>query len=65
MFDAIGGSPAGPNALRVLAGLGHKASRWHLARRLAREGCLDELHQRAENGDDYAQHLLDEITSQS
>jgi hypothetical protein len=65
MFDVISGSPDGPNALRVLADLGHKASRMHLGRRLARAGCLDELRQRAENGDEYAQHWLDEIISQS
>jgi hypothetical protein len=64
MFDVIGGSPAGPNSLRVLADLGHKASRRHLVRSLARAGCLDELRQRAENGDEYAQHWLGEITSQ-
>jgi hypothetical protein len=65
VFDAIGGSPDGPNALRVLADLGHKASRRHLDRRLARAGDVDELRQRAENGDDYAQHHLDEITGRS
>jgi hypothetical protein len=65
MFEVIGGSPVGMNAARVLADLGHKASQAHLARRLAQEGSLDELRQRAENGDEYAQHWLDETGSQS
>jgi hypothetical protein len=39
ILDAAGGaSSAWPNALRVLADFGHKASRMHLARTLAREG---------------------------
>jgi hypothetical protein len=37
----------------------------HLARRLAREGCLDELSQRANHGDGQAQHWLDEARGQS
>ena len=65
IFDVIGGSPAGPNALRVLADLGHIASRHHLDRRLARAGDVDELRRRAENGDDYARYCLDEITGRS
>ena len=65
IFDAVGGSPAGMNSVRVLADLEHKASRWRLARRLAREGNLDELRQRADDGDEYAQHCLDETRGQS
>jgi hypothetical protein len=60
IFDAVGGSAPGDQTLRVLAELGHKASRRHLARRLAREGRIDELRQRAEAGDEYARHMLDE-----
>lgn len=62
IFDAVGGS-AGMNTRRLLADLGHKASRIHLARRLAREGRLDELRQRAEGGDEYAQQWLGEVLS--
>ena len=65
IFDVIGGSPAGPNALRVLADLGHRASQHFLVRSLARAGDVDELRQRAENGDDYAQYWLGEITGRS
>jgi hypothetical protein len=66
ILDAEGGaSSAWMNAVRVLADFGHKASRMHLARSLAREGRLDELRQRAEHGDEYAQHWLDEALSQS
>jgi hypothetical protein len=65
IFDAVGGSPPGRKALRVLADAGHKASRMHLDRLLAREGRLDELRQRAESGDEYAQHWLGEALSQS
>ena len=54
IFGVIGGSPAGPNALRVLANLGHKASRHFLCRCLARAGDVNQLRQRAENGDEYA-----------
>jgi hypothetical protein len=64
IFDAVGGSAPGDQTLRVLAQLGHKASQRHLARRLAREGRLDELRQRAEAGDVYAQHALDEALNQ-
>jgi hypothetical protein len=56
IFDLLGGSPAGMNARRMLADLGHKASQVHLARWLAREGRLDELRQRAASGDEYAEH---------
>jgi hypothetical protein len=67
ILDAAGGasSAAWMNALRVLADFGHKASRRHLARTLAREGRLDELRQRAGHGDEYARHCLDEALSQS
>jgi hypothetical protein len=65
IFDAVGGSPPGMKALRVLADAGHKASRMHLGRLLAREGRLDELRQRADSGDEYAQHWLGEALSQS
>jgi hypothetical protein len=65
IFDVASeeGSP-GMNALRVLAGLGHKTSRSRLAFRLAREGRLDELRRRAEGGDEYARNRLDEASSQ-
>ena len=65
IFDAVGGSPPGMKSLRVLADAGHKASRMRLGRLLAREGRLDELCQRAESGDEYAQHWLGEALSQS
>jgi hypothetical protein len=65
IFDVIGGSPAGPNSLRVLADLGHRASGRFLVRSLARAGDVDELRQRAENGDEYAQYWLGEITGRS
>ena len=61
ILDAAGGASSNwMNAMRVLADFGHKASLSHLARTLAREGRLDELRQRAGNGDEYAQHWLDE-----
>jgi hypothetical protein len=65
IFDATGerGS-AGMNALRVLAGLGDNTSRLRLARRLARDGQLDELRRRADGGDEYARHWLDEAPAQ-
>jgi hypothetical protein len=53
------------NAVRVLADFGHKASRTHLARTLASEGRLDELRQRAEQGDEYAQRWLAKALAQS
>jgi hypothetical protein len=60
ILDAAGGaSSAWPNALRVLADFGHKASRMHLARTLAREGRLEELRQRAGDGDEYARYWLE------
>jgi hypothetical protein len=43
ILDAAGGaSSAWMNSLRVLADFGHKASRVHLARTLAREGGLEQ-----------------------
>ena len=61
ILDAAGGaSSAWMNAVRVLADFGHKASRVHLARTLAREGRLEELRERAGHGDEYARHWLDE-----
>ena len=66
ILDSIAGaSSAWPNAVTVLADFGHRASRRHLARRLAREGRLDELRQRAEQGDEHAQHSLSEALHQS
>jgi hypothetical protein len=57
---AAGANPAGINVLRVLADLGDSNARRRLARLLAREGRLDELRERAENGDDYAGQRLAE-----
>ena len=51
-------NPAGINVLRVVADLGNNSARQRLARLLAREGRLDELRERAENGDDYARQWL-------
>jgi hypothetical protein len=48
---------------RWLADFGHKASQMHLARTLAREGRLEELRQRAGDGDEYARYWLDEALS--
>jgi hypothetical protein len=61
IFDAVGGSPPEIKALRVLADAGHKASRMHLGRLLARDGNLDELRQRADNGDECARHWLEKL----
>jgi hypothetical protein len=47
----------------LLADFGHKASRMHLARTLAGEGRLEELRQRAGDGDEYARYWLDEALS--
>lgn len=55
----------GTDVLRVLADLGDKRGRAWLAWRLAREGHLDELRQRAAGEDKYAQYWLDEALSQS
>jgi hypothetical protein len=66
ILEAAGEGASGSlDVLRVLADLGDKRSRHGLARRLAREGHLDELRQRAISGDEYAQHYLDETLSQS
>src|SRR5712692_9403036 len=54
----------GTDVLRVLADLGDKSARSRLAHRLAREGHLDELRQRSESGDNYAQYWLAETPSQ-
>src|SRR5260370_3673940 len=53
----------GTDVLRVLADLGNKTARARLARRLAREGHLDELRQRAESGDNYARDCVGQHTS--
>ena len=61
ILDAAGGASSNwMNAVRVLADFGHIASRMCLARTLAREGRLEELRQRAGNGDECAQYWLDE-----
>jgi hypothetical protein len=66
ILDAEGGaSSAWMNALRVVADFGHKASRMHLARTLAREGRRDELRRRAGHEDEYARHWLEKPLSQS
>ncbi len=66
IFDAVGGANmpglSGLRVLRVLADLGNKASQAGLARRLASEGRMDELRERAERGDVYAQAWLSEQT---
>ena len=46
---------------RVLADLGSEAAGLGLVRGLAREGMLDELRERAESGDIYAQGWLSEL----
>jgi hypothetical protein len=64
ILEAAGeGASGGLDVLRVLADLGDKRGRALLARRLAREGHLDELRHRAESGDEYAQHWLSEALS--
>ncbi len=64
ILDAAAGANmaglSGLRVLRVLADLGNKAGRAGLARRLVREGRLDELRKRAEGGDFYAQAWLSE-----
>jgi hypothetical protein len=64
VLDAAAGANTpglrGLRVLRVLANLGNEASRAGLARRLAREGRLDELRERAVSGDGYAQACLSE-----
>ncbi len=54
----------GTDVLRVRVDLGDDSVRWQLAHRLAREGQMNELRQRAEGGDRYAQHWLDESLGQ-
>jgi hypothetical protein len=51
----------GLRVMRELADLGSTTSRAGLARRVAREGRLDELRERAESGDIYAQGWLSEL----
>jgi hypothetical protein len=61
ILEAAGdGSSGGLDVLRVLADLGNKRGRFLLARRLAREGHLDELRDRAARGDEYAEGWLAE-----
>jgi hypothetical protein len=55
---AAEGYPGELDVLRVLADLGNKRGRFLLARRLAREGHLNELRDRAASGDEYAEHWL-------
>jgi hypothetical protein len=66
ILDGAGaGATGGLGVLRVLADdLGEKRGRSWLARRLAQTGHLDELRQRADRGDVYAQHWLAESLSQ-
>jgi hypothetical protein len=59
------GASGGLGTLRLLADLGEKRSRIWLARRLAREGLVDELRQRAASGDEYAQQQLDAVADES
>jgi hypothetical protein len=51
---------AGIDVLRLRVDLGDDSARGQLARRLAREGHLDELRERAESGDRYARYWLAE-----
>jgi hypothetical protein len=60
ILDAAGEGAYELDVLRVLADLGENRGRARLARRLAREGHLNELRQRAESGDEYARHWLTE-----
>ena len=53
---------AGTDVQRVRVDLGDDSARPQLARRLAREGLLDELRERAESGDNYARCWLVEAT---
>jgi hypothetical protein len=57
---AVETGTAGIDVLRVLADLGDKTARSRLARRLARQGRLEELRERAESGDAYARYWLAE-----
>jgi hypothetical protein len=66
ILEAAGeGCSGGLDVLRVLADLGNKRGRFWLARRLAREGHLNELRDRAAGGDEYAEHWLAEALTQS
>jgi hypothetical protein len=55
----------GTDVLRVRVDLGDDGARFQLAHRLAREGQLDELRQRAAGGDRYARYWLDESLAES
>lgn len=65
IIQAAGEGASGLDVLRLLADLGVRSSRAWLARRLAREGLVDELRQRAAGGDAYAQQQLDEASDAS
>jgi hypothetical protein len=66
ILEAAGdGCSGGLDVLRVLADLGDKRGRFWLARRLAREGHLNELRDRAARGDEYAEHWFAEARTQS
>jgi hypothetical protein len=64
ILEAAGeGASDGLDVLRVLADLGDKKGQARLAHRLAHDEHLDELRHRAESGDEYAQHWLNEAPS--
>jgi hypothetical protein len=56
---------AGIDVLRMVADRGNNNARRRLVRRLAREGRVDELRERAENGDDYARQWLADKQAQT
>lgn len=56
---------SGTEVLRARIDLGDDSARGPLARWLARGGHLDELRQRAENGDEHARYWLDEAQNPS
>jgi hypothetical protein len=60
ILEAAGEGAYELDVLRVLADLGERRGKALLARRLAREGHLDELRQRAGSGDEHARHWLTE-----
>ena len=60
ILEAAGEGAYELDVQRVIADLGDDRGRALLARRLAREGHLNELRQRAESGDEYARHWLTE-----
>ena len=55
----------GMDVTRLCADLGDETARHGLIRWLARRGHLDELRQLAASGDEYAQHWLGQVLSQS